>query len=117
MSFEWINDNDFLYSGLQRNYNIYRSNLQEKPFATFISSEWNDLYPSVSPNREKMAFISDRSGYWQVWIYDISDKSYRQITGYEKGGTLNLNSQHIEWINNSTICFIMNGNKIVKVTL
>ncbi|MEZ4825259.1 MAG: hypothetical protein R3C61_03045 [Bacteroidia bacterium] len=43
-------------------------------------SMWNDYQPAYSADRQKLAFISDRSGNAAIWIYDLANQSFRQVT-------------------------------------
>lgn len=117
-SFCWIDENEYLFSGGQQNENIRRASISGKNIISTMTSDWNDYAPSLSPNQQKLAFISDRSGNLQVWIYDYASQSYRQITGYQKKDFTNpvIIQSNIEWIDNSTICFIFD-NQIIRVNL
>lgn len=46
-----------------------------------IISDWMDVCPAISPDNKQVAFISNRSGTNQIWIYNIITKKYNQITG------------------------------------
>jgi hypothetical protein len=46
-------------------------------------SEWNDQIPSISPNSPfLMAFLSDRSGYYQVWVKNLQTGKLIQLTDF-----------------------------------
>ena len=82
-----------------------------------FESQWNDYTPSISPDQKKIAFISNRSRTNQVWIYDIDNKTYSQITGYsndEYGESVEPTWNTIQWLDNSTITFTINDNQFVK---
>jgi dipeptidyl aminopeptidase/acylaminoacyl peptidase len=36
--------------------------------------------PQFSPDSRHLAYVSDTSGWWQIYIYDLQDKSHRQLT-------------------------------------
>jgi len=46
------------------------------------------MCPSASPDNNSIAFVSNRSGNNQIWVYNLSTKLFRQITG-SKGTNLN----------------------------
>lgn len=121
-SFCWINENEYLFSGGQQggqqHDNINKASISGKSIISTMTSGWNDYAPSLSPDKQKLAFISDRSGSLQVWIYDYVSQSYRQITGYQKKVfTYPITIQsNIEWIDNTTICFIFDS-QIIRINL
>ncbi len=39
-----------------------------------------DIQPQFSPDGSKIAFTSDRDGGDNIWVYDIQDKSFTQVT-------------------------------------
>ncbi|MEZ4773027.1 MAG: hypothetical protein R3D00_07585 [Bacteroidia bacterium] len=45
-----------------------------------LPSQWNDYSPAYSPDRQKLAFISDRTGSPTIWIMNMTDGSLRQLT-------------------------------------
>ncbi len=36
--------------------------------------------PQFSPDGRFLAYVSDASGWWQVYLYDLAEKSHRQLT-------------------------------------
>ena len=114
----WINENEYLFSGGPQNENIYKASIPGQSIASIITSDWNDYAPSLSPDQQKLAFISDRSGSFQVWIYDYIFQSYRQITGYQQKEFTDpvMIQSNIEWMDNSSICFIFD-KQIIRMDL
>ncbi|WP_303644157.1 hypothetical protein [uncultured Parabacteroides sp.] len=114
----WINENEYLFSGGPQNENIYKASILGQSIASIITSDWNDYVPSLSPDQQKLAFISDRSGSFQVWIYDYISQSYRQITGYQQKEFTDpvMIQSNIEWMDNSSICFIFD-KQIIRMDL
>lgn len=78
----------------------------------------SDVQPAFSPDGRRVAFASDRSGNWDIWIIDIEDKTVTQVTrstdpelhpSWSPGGDqvvycrLNRNAQHWEmWVSEVT---------------
>lgn len=54
------------------------------------SSCWRDRYQTWSPDGRWLAFISDRSLEEEVWVYNIAEKTHKQLTKHEstKGNLL-----------------------------
>lgn len=53
---------------------------QNLPLTRITSGEWNDLAPAISPDRKQLAFASDRSGYWDLYVMDLQTGSVNQVT-------------------------------------
>jgi len=109
----WIDNNRFLFHG---NYSygknrLFESSISEKQITQIFESKWNDSSPSIAPDQKKIAFISNRSGMSQIWIYHTDSKTFSQITGYSNSESAWSN---IEWLDNSTIVFTINGIQLVK---
>jgi len=74
----------------------------------------NDYRPALSPDKKKVAFISDRSGISQVWVYEIETRELTQVTGYSENESIYYNWSKINWIDNSTLVFTMNLNEVFR---
>ena len=83
---------------------IFQINLQNGNINPIIKSQWKDMCPSASPDNNSIAFVSNRSGNNQIWVYNLSTKLFRQITG-SKGTNLNTDWGKIEWINNQRLLY------------
>jgi TolB protein len=42
--------------------------------------EYRDWYPMWSPKKDKIAFISDRSGNWDLWVMNSDGSQPAQLT-------------------------------------
>jgi len=82
----WMDGEYFLFHGRKMKYesNIFIASINTHKTETIIESRWNDYNPSISPDRTKIVFISDRSGMNEVWLLDRENGTIRQITGYFK---------------------------------
>jgi hypothetical protein len=45
-----------------------------------IESEGNDIQPRFSPDGRYIVFSSNRTGYWDVYIYELASKTLYQLT-------------------------------------
>lgn len=66
-------------------YKVFRQGLRsnnEPEQLTFGSG--NDHHPKISPDGRKLAFDSDRSGNFDIWVLDLGSKSARQLTQWDK---------------------------------
>jgi len=111
----WIDNDRFIFEGLSsKKYQIYESSVSKKQINKTFDSKWNDYNPVISPDKKKIAFISDRSGTDQAWIYHIDTKTYTQITPHSICENVWLTWDKIDWLNNSTIIFSISRHQLVK---
>jgi Tol biopolymer transport system component len=116
---EWVNEIDFIFQGTGSNNrtSIYKSSVSTKKTETLIESGWNDYNASVSPDACKIAFISDRSGADQLWLYNIQTKEYKQLTGYNNDEYFDGNWTKINWIGNNQLLFTFGDNRLIRLIL
>ncbi|HET8564746.1 MAG TPA: DPP IV N-terminal domain-containing protein, partial [Candidatus Binatia bacterium] len=50
------------------------------PLTRLTSGNWDDITPSASPDGEKVAFASNRSGYWDLYLLDLGSGETSQLT-------------------------------------
>lgn len=103
----WSPDDQFIYFSTfrQKTKNgIWRISLQNKTVELVLSSGWMDICQAISPDHSKLAFISNRSGNNQLWIYNLITKKYSQITGEEKD-YISADWGKLEWIDGKTLLF------------
>ncbi len=58
------------------------------PPMKFISSTRNEWCQQYSPNGRMIAFASDRSGSWELWVCDANGSNLLQLTNIGKGDTV-----------------------------
>ena len=116
---DWMNENDFIFQGTSLNNvtSIYTSSLVTKKIEPLIASRWNDYNATISPNADQIAFISDRSGNEQLWLYNLQSKEYKQLTGYDDNDYFDGNWTKIDWIDNNQLLFTFGDNRLTKLLL
>ena len=99
------------------NHGIYKFNLSTKILTPIIQSGWHDRDPSRSPDETKIAFISDRSGEYELWIYDMTDSKYIQVTG-EASYHFDSRYTSLQWLSNEEMLITIfedSKSKAVKI--
>jgi hypothetical protein len=105
-NYDWTDTGTSIYiDGLKvRNepWGIFQFDVATNSMSPIIRSLWNDQHPSLSPDDMKIAFVSDRSGRDEIWIYDITGDSYRQVTG---SNAFNFDSRYsnLQWFDKSRL--------------
>ena len=80
-----IRGEKLLFVETSENWNIWRSDIvlgKASPPTRFISSSGRNYDPRVSPDGKTIAFVSDRSGGWQLWLADLDGGNIRQLTSF-----------------------------------
>ncbi|MFH1523416.1 MAG: LpqB family beta-propeller domain-containing protein, partial [Chloroflexota bacterium] len=53
---------------------------QTLPFTRLTSGEWDDITPALSPDGKRVAFASNRSGYWDLYTLDLQTGETVRLT-------------------------------------
>ena len=53
---------------------------ENMPLARLTSGDWDDITPSPSPDGEKIAFASNRNGFWDLYLLELSSGDITQLT-------------------------------------
>ncbi len=56
--------------------------LGDEPIPLIESTRW-DLHPSIAPNTKRVAFVSDRSGHFELWSADAQGAALIRHTSFE----------------------------------
>jgi hypothetical protein len=104
-SFAWDKSGEAVY--LAGGFTVYDTDIYKFDFATkvlspVISSKWSDKIPKMSPDGNSIAFVSNRSGQDELWLYNLTTSQYSQITG-EPGYELDTRYSEIQWLDNETL--------------
>lgn len=88
------------YDGSGSEYNLYRADLTADnvwAVSPLFAEEFNYIYPSVSPDGSKIAFISKRDGAWDVFVIN-SDGSGQPVQMTDVGTASSANeSNRMSW--------------------
>jgi len=61
-------------------YHLIAYHPQLLPFTRLTSGLWNDITPAASPDGQRIAFSSNRSGYWDLYLLDLISGEVTQLT-------------------------------------
>ena len=50
------------------------------PLTRLTSGDWDDITPAPSPDGKKLAFASNRSGFWDLYLLDLTTGEVSQLT-------------------------------------
>ena len=50
------------------------------PLTRITDDNWDDIDPSLSPDRSKIAFASNRTGEWDIYVLDLKTGETQQMT-------------------------------------
>src|SRR5687767_14774830 len=53
---------------------------ENMPITRLTSGDWDDITPSPSPDGERIAFTSNRNGFWDLYLMDLSSGDVTQLT-------------------------------------
>lgn len=63
------------------------SELRPAEFRTIISGEGGNAAPQISPDGKRIAFMSSRSGPWQIWMSNADGSDPVQVSFTDSAGT------------------------------
>ena len=68
---EYIDPHIIFSSRRWWNYDIFLSNIYDNQTTQLTKNRWIDFNPSVSHDSKKLAFISDRDGNREIYVFDL----------------------------------------------
>ena len=82
--------NRLVFAQSRREMDIYRAKLsagggEASDSVPWIASSRLERFPSYAPDGKKIAFVSLRSGNWQLWVADNDGQNAVQMTSFERG--------------------------------
>jgi len=53
---------------------------EKMPLTRITAGDWDDITPAPSPDGERIAFASNRNGFWDLYLLDLSSGNVTQLT-------------------------------------
>lgn len=50
------------------------------PFSRLTDGPWDDIHPALSPDGKSLAFVSNRTGYWDIYVLELSSGRVTRLT-------------------------------------
>lgn len=91
---------------------IYRYNIETKKLHVAIKSAGYSVSFSESPDGKHIAFVSDYTGKDELWLFNTTDQTLKQLTGGDNFDSRNANFQ---WIDNQSLSMFLNTNTELKL--
>lgn len=61
-------------------YHMIAFDPQHGGFIRLSEGNWDDINPAVSPDQKKIAFASNRRGFWDLYLLDLTNRQVTQLT-------------------------------------
>ena len=79
-------------------------------FADYLRADWNEVMGTISPEGNRVAYVSDESGIFEVYVRAFPDAQY-QVRVSEGGGTEPV------WGSNGSAIYYRNGTRIMRAAI
>lgn len=61
-------------------FHLFAYSPQSLPLTRLTSGPWDDIHPAISPDGQRLAFASNRNGYWDLYQLDLPSGEITRIT-------------------------------------
>ncbi len=61
-------------------HHLFAYHPQYLPFTRLTDGDWDDITPAPSPNGKHLAFASNRDGYWDLYLLDLTSGLISRLT-------------------------------------
>jgi len=81
----WISESEILFdTDRGGNWDIYKININTQAITLFLDEPDRVCFPALSPNGEKLAYVSSMSGKSEIWIRDLTTGITRSSGAYQR---------------------------------
>jgi Tol biopolymer transport system component len=88
----------FMSDGRDGNWELYQFDLQTRSITRLTTSPAQDGLPSVSPDGEQVAYVSDEGGAWRIWVTPLDGSAQPTPIMPIEGSMVNWLEHAIDWI-------------------
>lgn len=89
LGMSWSPDKSSLYAAFFSNNNglngILNIDIATGKATKIVDPSWNGTFPVISPDGKRLAFLSNKSGNSDIWIFNIETGTYRPVTSIQSG--------------------------------
>jgi Tol biopolymer transport system component len=89
LGMSWSPDKSSLYAAFFSNNNglngILNIDIATGKTTKIVDPSWNGTFPVISPDGKQLAFLSNKSGNSDIWIFNIESGTYRPVTSIQSG--------------------------------
>jgi len=120
-------ENNFIFLAIEEggyaHLFVQREHPQDLPLTRISNGSWNDIAPALSPDRSRLAFASDRTGFWDLYVLDLQSGGVTQITNspeYDSAPSWSPDSQWLAFetqINDNLEVAVISVNDRTQPTL
>jgi len=64
--------------------------LVDQQIAGLAPTQWNNAAPAWSPDGSQIAFLTDRTGQWQIWVMNADGSNQHPLTSSSALNGLNI---------------------------
>lgn len=88
----------FMSDGRSGNFDIFRLDTTTRQVTQLTDSPNFDMLPTVSPDGQSVAFVSNRDGGWKIYVVSINGGAARLLAPI-RGDFGDWQSQKLDWVN------------------
>jgi TolB protein len=97
-----LNDGEVLLLSMEENgcAHLFLYSPDGQPILRLTEGNWDDVTPAISPDGNQIAFASNRSGFWDIYLLILSTGDLRQVTNtpaYDSAPTWSPDSQWLAY--------------------
>jgi TolB protein len=70
----------------------------EMPLTRLTAGDWNDITPAISPDGSRIAFASNRDGFYDLYLLDLQSGGVQRLTQTEQFDSSPTWSPDLAWI-------------------
>jgi len=79
---EYTGEGNIAFLSIEENgyAHIFAYQPKDLPFTRITTGNWSDIFPALSPDHTQIAFASNRSGFWDLYVMNIQTGEVMQVT-------------------------------------